>query len=93
VPASAVHVEDEPRWHESEADSGNTARRGFCAACGSPLFADSSASRGVALSIKAASLDDPGWFRPQADPWMRTAQPWACTDAALPKSDTHPPHT
>ena len=90
VPTAAVTIEGEPRWYESKADSGNVARRGFCAVCGSPLFADSSAFRGVAMSIRAASLDDASWFKPQADCWMKAAQPWACTDPAVPKFDTLP---
>jgi len=65
------------------------ARRGFCGTCGSPLFAASTAADAVAMSIKAASLDDPSWFRAQADMWTKTSQPWACTDPAVPKFETH----
>ena len=32
--------------------------------------------------IKVASLDDPSWFRPMADIWMGSAQPWEPTDRA-----------
>jgi hypothetical protein len=68
----------------------NGPRRGFCSDCRSPLFADSDAFRGVAMSIRAASLDDPSWFEPRVDCWMKSAQPWACTDPAIPKFDTVP---
>jgi hypothetical protein len=90
VPAGAVTIEGEPRWYESKADSGNTARRGFCGTCGSPLFADSDAFRDVAMSIRAATLDDQSWFMPQLDCWMKASQPWACTDPAIPKFETVP---
>jgi hypothetical protein len=90
VPSAAVTIEGGPCWYESIAESGHVARRGFCGRCGSPLFADSSRSRGVAMSIKAASLDDPSWFVSQGDMWMRTAQPWACTDPTTPKYETLP---
>jgi len=65
----------EPRYHEITADSGNTARRGFCAQCGSPLFASTSARPDV-IGIRAASLDDPSWFRAQREYWTSSAQPW-----------------
>lgn len=65
----------EPRYHVITAASGNIARRGFCDKCGSPLFAASSARPDV-MGIRAASLDDPGWFRAQREYWTHSAQPW-----------------
>jgi len=65
----------EPRFHEVAADSGGTARRAFCAECGSPLFASTSA-RPDFLAIRAGSLDDPSWFRPAAAMFTASAQPW-----------------
>ncbi|HVI76055.1 MAG TPA: hypothetical protein VM683_13805 [Anaeromyxobacteraceae bacterium] len=41
--------------------------------------------------IKVASLDDPSWFRPMADIWMGSAQPWEPTDPSLPKCPKNPP--
>jgi len=72
----------EPSWYERAADSGNTARRAFCGECGSPLIASSSA-RPEYLAIRAASLDDPSWFRPTADVWVDSAQPWDALDPSL----------
>jgi hypothetical protein len=65
----------EPRYHEARAESGNTATRAFCAECGSPLFAASSA-RPDFIGIRAGSLDDPSWFRPTTDVWTESGQPW-----------------
>ncbi|UWQ20879.1 GFA family protein [Jannaschia sp. W003] len=48
----AVGIEGEPRWFRSS----KTARRGFCAACGSNLFWDGGGDR---LSIHAGTLDAP----------------------------------
>lgn len=76
VPAADFHVtQGRPRFYESGADSGNTARRAFCGDCGSPLFASSSA-RPQFVGIRAGSLDDPGWFRAAVDVWTASAQPW-----------------
>ena len=65
----------EPRVYAVTAASGHVARRAFCAECGAPLFAATS-GRGDALGIRAGSLDDPSWFRPQAEVWAASAQPW-----------------
>lgn len=74
----------EPKVFESAADSGGTARRAFCADCGSPLFASSSA-RPDLVGIRAGSLDDPSWFRPTADVWADCAQPWDALDPSTAK--------
>lgn len=77
-------TQGEPKVFESSVESGNTARRAFCAACGSPLFASSSA-RAEFLGIRAGSLDDPSWFRATADVWAESAQPWDAMDPTTPK--------
>ena len=69
---------------EKVADSGQVARREFCSACGTPLFASSSANPDR-VGIRAASLDNPHWFRPEADVWVGSAQAWDCLDPGLPK--------
>ncbi len=47
------------------ADSGHLKTSGFCPACGSPVYMTFSEMPKV-FAIHAASLDDPGRFRPQA---------------------------
>lgn len=74
----------EPKAWESASDAGNVARREFCAECGSPLFASSSA-RPEYLAIRAASLDDPSWFAPSADVWLASALPWDALAPGLPR--------
>jgi hypothetical protein len=69
--------------YEKVAESGNTARREFCPHCGTPLFASSSARPGY-IGIRAASLDNPACFRPEANVWVGSAQPWDCIDPNLP---------
>lgn len=50
APRDAVSIEGDVQWYQSSA----TARRGFCAICGSPLFWD---GPGGNLSLFAGSLD------------------------------------
>jgi hypothetical protein len=64
----------ECKEHRTVADSGNVAKREFCGACGTLLFAGSLAKPQF-LGIKAASLDDPSWFAAEADVWVASAQP------------------
>jgi len=43
------------------------------------------------LGIKVSSLDDPSWFKAQADIFTSEAQPWDFMDPALPKFEQYPP--
>jgi hypothetical protein len=73
----------EPRFYERRADSGATARRAFCADCGSPLYASTSA-RPELVVIRAGSLDDPSWFRPGAVVFADSAQAWDPLEPGVP---------
>ncbi|HEY9649165.1 MAG TPA: hypothetical protein V6C95_00775 [Coleofasciculaceae cyanobacterium] len=43
------------------------------------------------ISIQAGSLDDPSWFKPQADIYVASAQPWDYMNPDLPKFAKLPP--
>ena len=66
VPTSAVTITGNPKYYESISDTGVTVRRGFCPECGNPLFAGNDANKEF-IVIKAATLDDPSWFKPTVD--------------------------
>ena len=84
VRASALRLTSgEPTYYAVTGDSGSTVRRAFCGACGAPLFATTSA-RPTLIGIRAASLDDPSWFRPGADAWTASAQPWDVMQTDVP---------
>ena len=85
VPADAVSLSGELRFHEQTADDGNTVSRGFCPLCGSPVAGKSSGHPDVML-FSAASLDDPALFQPEKVVWSMSRQPWDYTDPALPVS-------
>jgi hypothetical protein len=85
MPRSAVRLtRGQPARFEKLADSGNVATREFCSSCGAPLFASSSAAVDY-VAVRAASLDDPSWFRVEANVWMDSAQPWDYVDPAVPR--------
>lgn len=79
----------EPAWFERPADRGHVMRRGFCRSCGSPLFLVNGARQGAML-LFAGSLDDPSWYRPSRDIFVKSAQPWDLMHPDLPKSDGMP---
>jgi hypothetical protein len=72
-----------PASFEKLAESGNTATRSYCAACGTPLFASSSGSA-ERIGVKASSLDDSSWYEPEANVWLASAQPWDRPDPEIP---------
>ncbi len=82
-PADKVTVSGEIHHYESIADSGNTMRRGFCPACGTPLTSIAE-SRPHLFVLRAGALDDPGLIGPQATIWTSAAPDWACIDEAIP---------
>ena len=79
----------EPAWYERTADRGHAMRRGFCSACGSPLFLVNGAGQG-AMVLFAGSLDDPSSYEPSRDLFVKSAQPWDLMHPDLPKSDGMP---
>ncbi|SNS97292.1 Uncharacterized conserved protein [Noviherbaspirillum humi] len=64
--------------------------RGFCAQCGSQLYARSELLPGVVL-VHAANLDDSDFFKPIADIWTLAARSWTHMDHGIPKVLLAPP--
>jgi len=79
-----------PRHYIAKADSGNEITRVFCPDCGSPLYVQVS-TRPDLVGVRVASFDDPSWFRPEADIFVQSAQPWDHMNPDIPKYPTYPP--
>jgi hypothetical protein len=91
VPAAGFRVtRGAPKLFVKTADSGNRVTRAFCPVCGSPLFLQV-ATHPDLVGIRVGTLDDPGVFRPEADIFVKSAQPWDHMDPALPKYAAYPP--
>lgn len=91
VPAAGFRVtKGEPKLYVRTADSRNRITRAFCPECGSTLFLRVSA-RPDLVAIRAGTLDDPSLFRPEADIFVASAQPWDHLNPDLPKYPTYPP--
>jgi len=90
VPAEAFRLlQGSPRFHASPSERGGMTRRGFCPECGAPVVVKPDAAPQF-VAIRTASLDDPSWFKPQADVWTADAHSWDQVDRALPKFEKYP---
>ena len=89
-PRAGVKQSGEATLWDIVADSGNVKTRAFCRTCGSPVFMTFAAMPDV-FTVHAASLDDPGRYRPQAVTYAVRGHAWDPLDPALPKFDRMPP--
>ena len=91
VPASGFRItQGAPRQYVSMSDGGNRVTRAFCGDCGSPIYIQVS-TRPDLVGLRVGTLDDPSGFRPEADIFVKSAQPWDYMDPTLPKYETYPP--
>ena len=77
------------RW-DIVSDSGNVKTRAFCPTCGSPVYLTFAAMPDLFV-VHAASLDDPGRYKPQLVTYTASGYAWDRLDPALPKFDKMPP--
>lgn len=72
------------------ADSGNTLTQSFCPACGTPVFAQSSA-RPQFMTFRLGFLDEPHGLAPEMAIWTDDKPAWAPLDPELPSYPGQPP--
>jgi len=75
---------------EDVGDSGQPVIRKFCPQCGSPIMTDITVTPDLEW-LKAGTLDDPSWLRPQMNIWCTSAQLWVSMDDAIPAFEGNPP--
>jgi hypothetical protein len=91
VPAAGFRItKGAPKQYVSTSDGGNRVTRAFCGDCGSPIYIQVS-TRPDLVGLRVGTLDDPSEFHPEADIFVKSAQPWDHMNPALPKYDTYPP--
>jgi hypothetical protein len=76
--------------HGYVAASGNTLTQWFCPACGTPVYAQSSA-RPQFRTIRFGTLDLPHDLKPQVAIWTDDAPAWAVIDPTLEQFPQQPP--
>lgn len=75
VPAPSVAWQGQSASYADTGESGKPLSRKFCRNCGSSLATETEALPG-AIVIKAGTLDDKSWLKPNYHIWTRSAQPW-----------------
>lgn len=86
---AAVKLTGQAAHWDLVGDSGNVKTRGFCSACGSPVYLTFAAMPDV-FTIHAASLDEPERYRPQMVTYRARGEAWDRVDESLPAFDKMP---
>ena len=89
-PRAGMKLKGDATHWDMVSDSGNVKTRGFCPTCGSPVYLTFAVMPEL-FTVHAASLDDPGRFKPQAVTCGVRGHAWDHLDSALPKFDRMPP--
>lgn len=91
VPKGSVKFEGGPlSAYTDSSESGLPVVRKFCPKCGSPVLSEVGATPEIDW-IKAGTLDDPSWFKPQVYLWCDSAQPWVSMVEGVPQFPGNPP--
>ncbi len=82
MPAGSVTITGDAltTYEDRAGASGKPFYRTFCSRCGSPISARGAAYEGLVF-LKAGTLDDPSWLRPNAHIWCAEKQPWVPIEA------------
>lgn len=89
VPSEAFEIRGELGIYTVEGDSGKPVHRRFCPTCGSGIYLDCEADPGYVF-VKAGTLDDASWVKPEMHIYTARKQPWIDLNDALPKYGTVP---
>ncbi len=89
IPKDSFFTSGELSCHTVTGGSGSDLNSYFCPNCGSNLYNTADAYEGLVI-IKTGTLDDPSWFKPDAQIWCESAQPWAVADDEITKFSTNP---
>lgn len=91
VPKGMLTLTGEPLAEFKDVgDSGQPLIRRFCPKCGSPVISDALAFPTLDF-IKAGTLDDISWFKPQFHMFCEHALAWAQTEDGMPRIPRNPP--
>lgn len=90
VPKGSLEVAGELSSYRDQGTSGNAVVRKFCGNCGSAIVSDAEAAQDMDF-LKAGTLDDTSWLKPQMQFWCDSAQPWLQLDPQIEQLPQNPP--
>lgn len=90
VPTESIVFEGSARrQYTCLGDTGKPVVRNFCSNCGSPLSTEMEGFGNLA-AVKAATLDDDSWVKPEIQIWCDTAKPYAVLDNSAKRTARNP---
>jgi len=89
IGADALSVKGPLESYVVEGDSGKPVTRWFCGRCGSGIYLECESDPGYVF-LKAGSLDDASWVRPEMHIFTVARQPWARIADDLPQYERMP---
>lgn len=87
---ASVKLEGEATHWDVAGDSGNMKTHAFCPSCGAPVYLTFEAMPDL-FTVHAASLDDPGRYRPRMVTYAVRGHAWDHLDPSIPRFDRMPP--
>lgn len=92
VPKGTLEFQgDAPATYQDRGEeSGLPVLRRFCRQCGSPIFSEVAVTPTLDW-LKAGTLDDSSWLKPQVSIWCDSAQPWVPTSDGTQRFPRNPP--
>ena len=87
---SLQYTGETPATYEDTGTSGLPVHRRFCATCGSPIVSEVEATPTLDW-LKAGTLDDMSWVKPEVSVWCSSAQPWVKLPDGIPQFAQNPP--
>lgn len=83
VPTESIVFEGSARrQYVGTGSTGKPVTRNFCGNCGSPLSTEM-VGFGNLAAVKAATLDDDSWVKPEIQIWCDTAKPYGVLDNSV----------
>ena len=90
VPKGSLKIEGALSTYNDQGSSGQAVRRKFCGQCGSPIMSDVEAIPNMDF-LKAGTLDDTSWLKPEVQFWCDSAQSWLKLDDDIAQMAQNPP--
>ena len=90
VPKGSLNIEGELSAYNDQGTSGQAVIRKFCGKCGSPILSDVIALPTMDF-LKAGTLDDTSWLKPEVQLWCDSAQSWLKLDDDSAQIAQNPP--
>ncbi len=75
------------RYLKTTANSGNKRIQGFCANCGTQLYASAAVDNPPAYTLRIGTLRQRDQLTPKVQNWFSSARPWVTELASVPKNE------